>query len=275
MADAQLIPPGVDTTVPSPARLYDYYLGGSNNFEADREAAERIRTRMPELSDAAWANRGFHQRAARWLAAEVGIRQFIDIGSGLPTVGNTHDVVRQVNPRIRVVYVDSDPMVELHSRVLLDEQTRVNVACADLRDPDSVLGHPAVGSLIDFSQPTALLMTAVLHFVSPASKPYELVSRYMEALPPGSYLALSHITDDLIPQSIIAAIHEVYAHATEQMYFRSKPDVERFFAGLDLVPPRRVDRPAVVHAGAWGAEDLEQADSEGSRILWAGVAKRS
>ena len=274
MADAQLIPPGVDTSVPSPARLYDYYLGGSNNFAADREAAERIRTRMPELSDAAWANRGFHQRAVRWLAAEHGIRQFIDIGSGLPTVGNTHDVVRLVNPRIRVLYVDSDPMVELHSQALLDDQTRVSVICADLRDPDGILGHQTLGSLIDLSRPTALLMTAVLHFVSPASQPYDLVSRYMDALAPGSYLALSHITDDLIPPSIVAAIHEVYANATEQMYFRSKPDVERFFDGLDLVPPRPGDRPAVVHAGEWGAEDVAAADSEGSRILWSGVARR-
>jgi S-adenosyl methyltransferase len=273
MADAQLIPPGVDTSTPSPARLYDYYLGGTSNFEADRVAAEHIRARMPELSDAAWANRGFHQRAARWLAAQRGISQFIDIGSGLPTVGNTHDVVRKVNPEALVVYVDSDPMVELHSRALLDDQTAVHVACADLRNPDGVLGHRALRS-IDFSQPVGLLMTAVLHFVSPASKPYDLVRRYMDALAPGSYLALSHITDDKIPPSIIAAIHEVYANATEQMYFRSGPDVEKFFDGLELVQPRRGALSGVVHAGAWGAEDAEQADSEGSRILWAGVARR-
>ena len=222
---------------------------------------------MPELTEAAWANRGFHQRAARWMAGEQGIRQFVDIGSGLPTAGNTHEVVHAADPGARVVYVDSDPMVELHSRALLEGQAAVTVICADLRDPDQLLGHPALRA-IDFSRPVGLLMSAVMHFVAPASQPYELVRRYTDALAPGSCLGLSHVTDDETRPAVIAAIHEVYANATEQMYFRSQRDVGRFFDGLELVPP------GVVTTAAWRAAGTESIGSEGSRILWGGVGRR-
>src|SRR6266567_1380041 len=133
MTEVEQAPPGVDATTPTPARLYDYYLGGTNNFAIDREVAERLREQLPELTDAAWANRGFHQRAARWLAADHGVRQFIDIGSGLPTQGNTHEVVQGVSANARVVYVDQDPMVSVHSKALLTATGNTSVVTADLR----------------------------------------------------------------------------------------------------------------------------------------------
>src|SRR5262244_3364522 len=152
MTQAPQAPAGVDSARPSPARIYDYLLGGTNNFESDRMAAERLKERIPEIVDAAWANRGFHQRAARWIA-EQGVRQFIDIGSGLPTVGNTHEVVRRVAPDARVVYVDSDPMVLAYGKVLLGDDENATVILADVRDPDAVLGHADLRGLIDFTQP--------------------------------------------------------------------------------------------------------------------------
>src|SRR6478672_9465987 len=170
MNEVPQVPAGVDTGRPTPARIYDYMLQGTNYFQADRFAAEQILKAAPEIRDAAWSNRGFHQRAAKWIAQQ-GVRQFIDIGSGLPTVGNTHDVVLKVIPAAHVVYVDNDPMVELHSRALLDSSGTVSVICADLRDPDSILGNSAVRDLIDPGQPTGILMTAVLMFVSDAADP--------------------------------------------------------------------------------------------------------
>src|SRR5713226_10063354 len=152
MTEADQVPPGLDPGIPSPARIYDYLLGGENNFPADRAAAEQIMQAVPEIRDAAWSNRGFHQRAAKWIA-ERGVRQFIDIGSGLPTVGNTHEVVQKVIPAAHVVYVDNDPMVELHSRALLESGGTISVICADLREPDSILDHPELRKLIDFREP--------------------------------------------------------------------------------------------------------------------------
>jgi S-adenosyl methyltransferase len=271
--DALLIPPGVDPSVPSPARLYDYYLGGRINYPADREAAERIRADLPEISDVAWANRGFHQRAAKWLAEERGITQFIDIGSGLPTQGNTHEVVRAAAADARVVYVDNDPMVRAYAQGLLTDARFTTFVVADLRDPAAVLNDRQFRSLIDLAQPAGLLMTAVLHFVSDEADPWGLVSRYVAALAPGSYLALSHVTDDNVPPQAVQTGLAEYARATEHIYLRSRPQVERFFAGLDLVPPWPGEVPRLVFLGEWGAEDPEVADSDGSHWGYAGVAR--
>jgi hypothetical protein len=273
MSDDEHVPPGVDASVPSPARLYDYYLGGTNNFAADRAAAEHMRTVMPELSDSAWANRGFHQRAARWMAAR-GIRQFIDIGSGLPTAGNTHDAVHQSSPGARVVYVDNDPMVAAHARELLAAGGTTRFVQADIRDADGVLSDPAVRELIDPDEPTGLLMTAVVHFVPDEQDPWGLVARYLAAVAPGSYLALSHSTTDQLPPRMVAAGLELYQRSATPLYPRSRPQVERFFAGLELVAARDGDDPAVGYVGAWGADDPAAADSDGSRIIYAGVARR-
>jgi len=274
MTEVEQAPPGVDSTTPTPARLYDYYLGGRNNFAVDREVAEKLRVSLPELTDAAWANRGFHQRAARWMAAEHGIRQFIDLGSGLPTQGNTHEAVSQVAPGARVVYVDLDPMVLAHARALLTGTDATTVIQADLRDPAVVLGHPELRALIDCSQPAGLLMTAVLHFVADESDPCGLVAQYTSQLAPGSYVALSHATADRLPPQAVQAMYDTYSRATEKIHLRSKADFERLFGGLELVAPFDGANPGVTFVGKWGAEDPGAADSDGSRVLYSGVARR-
>ena len=272
MTKALRQPEGLDVTKPSPARIYDYMLNGRHHFTADAAAAERILSVVPEIKDCAWSNRGFHQRAAAWIARQ-GVKQFLDIGSGLPTVGNTHDVVKKIHPDARVVYVDNDPMVELHSQGILDEAGRVSVVCADLREPEAILDHPAVRRLIDPAQPTGLLMTAVLMFVADSSDPWSLVARYVQAVAPGSYLALSHLTDDLKPPLAVDGFRRVFDHATEQMHFRSKEQVARFFDGLEVVPPYQGAAAGITYSGLWGAEDVQLADSDGSRWLYCAVAK--
>jgi hypothetical protein len=266
-------PPGVDPTTPSPARMYDYMLGGTHNFQADRDATEAFRAQMPDLEDAAWANRGFHGRAAVWMAQQ-GIRQFIDLGSGLPTQNNTHEAVQKVAAGIHVVYVDNDPIVAAYGKALLTGDHTTTVVTADLRDPDSVLGHQELRELIDFGQPTGVLMTAVLQFVADGSDPWGLAARYMAAMAPGSYLALSHITYDDIPPQVVQAGREVYSRATAAAYPRSKAEVQRFFDGLQIVPPYPGAEASVVHVGSWGAEDPELADSDGSRAFFCAVARR-
>ena len=272
MTKALRQPEGLDVTKPSPARIYDYMLNGRHHFTADAAAAERILSVVPEIKDCAWSNRGFHQRAAAWIARQ-GVRQFLDIGSGLPTVGNTHDVVRKIHPDARVVYVDNDPMVELHSQGILDEAGRVSVMCADLREPEAILDHPDVRRLIDPGEPTGLLMTAVLMFVADSSDPWSLVDRYVQAMAPGSYLALSHLTDDLKPPLAADGFRRVFDHATEQLHFRSKEQVARFFDGLEVVPPYQGAVAGITYSGLWGAEDVQLADSDGSRWLYCAVAK--
>jgi hypothetical protein len=274
MSKALRLPAGLDVTRPAPARIYDYMLRGRHHFDSDVQAAERILAVVPEIRDCAWSNRGFHQRAAAWIARQ-GVKQFLDIGSGLPTVGNTHDVVQKIHPDARVVYVDNDPMVELHSEGILDGSGQARVLCADLREPESILDDPAVRELIDPSLPTGLLMTAVLMFISDDADPWRLVDTYVRALRPGSYLALSHLTDDAKPPVAVDAFHRVFDRATEQMHFRSKGQVARFLDGLEVVPPYAGASSGLTYSGLWGAEDVQLADSDGSRWLYCAVAKKS
>ena len=273
MSPAEQVPVEIDQSRPSTARLYDYYLGGTNNFEVDRQAGERLRKQLPELADAAWANRGFHGRAAAWMAAEQGIRQFIDIGSGLPTQNNTHEVVHPLASSARIVYVDVDPLVAAHSAELLVNDGRTALVTADLRDPDAVLAQPDLRRLIDFDQPVGVLMTAVMHFVADEEDPWGLVARYAAATAPGSYLALSHATYEKLPPQAVQAMNEVYERATSKIYLRSKADIARFFDGLELVPPHVGSQSSVTFVGSWGAEDPDAADSDGSRVLCCGVAR--
>jgi hypothetical protein len=273
MTTVRRVNQGVDPARPAPARVYDYLLGGGYNFESDRDAANRVMALVPEIRDCAWSNRGFHQRAARWIA-ERGVRQFIDIGSGLPTVGNTHEVVQLVDRGCRVVYVDNDPMVRTHAEELLTDPSKVRVVNGDLREPEAVLDHPDTRALIDFSKPTGLLMTAVVHFVSDDNDPWELVRRCVARLAPGSYVSLSHLTDDHKPERAVGAFSRAFEHATEQLHFRSMTGIERLFEGLELVPPTSGDRGGrLCYAGDWGAEDPVMADSDGSRWLVCGVGK--
>jgi len=273
MHQAPEVPAGVDTSVPTAARIYDYMLRGHNYFEADERACQRLLNAVPHARDIAAANRGFHQRAAKWIA-EQGVRQFVDIGSGLPTVGNTHEVIERIAPGARVVYVDRDPMVALHSRAIIAGNDSVSVICADLREPETIIEHPDLRKMIDFGQPVGLLTTAVFHFVSDPADPWTLLSRYMDLLAPGSYLSLSHFTDDYKPPVAAEDFRAVFDSAADHLYYRSLAKVERFFNGLELVSPYEGAEPGVTFAGYWGCEDVELADSEGSRWLYCGVAKK-
>jgi hypothetical protein len=271
--ELEYVPPGVDVSRPSAARLYDYYLGGSNNYAVDRAAAERIRAMLPELSDLAWVNRGFLQRAVRWLA-EQGVHQFIDLGAGLPTQSNTHEVAQKFDPDVRVVYVDHDPYVAIQAAHLLGDEPNTAVITADLRERAVVLEHPELNRLIDFEQPVGLLAVAVMHFVPERDDPWGIIDGYMRALAPGSYLVLSHGTSDRQSETVAEAVREVYRGAQDQMHDRTKPEVERFFEGLELVPPYPGARAGVTFVGEWGAEDPAAADSDGSRWFYGGVARR-
>jgi len=274
MTEAEQAPPGVDPARPSPARVYDYLLGGNHNFESDRAAVELLKSRASELLDSAWANRGFHQRAAKWIAMQ-GVRQFIDIGSGLPTVGNTHEVVRRVTPNARVVYVDNDPMVLAYGKALLGDDRNATVILADMREPETVLGNEALRGLIDFSEPAGLLITAVLHFVADESDPAGLIARYVAELPKGSYLALSHMTADQKPELAVQTLVEVGLRAAGGGYLRSKTEVREIFGGLEIVPPYAGADPDLTWVGLWDREDPALADSEGSRWLYCAVAKKT
>ena len=269
------IPPGVDQSRPAPARIYDYLLAGSHNFQVDREAAQRIMTVVPEIRDCAWSNRGFHQRAAIWITKR-GVRQFIDIGSGLPTADNTHEVVGRTAPGCRVVYVDNDPMVRAQASELLAGVESARAVLGDLREPEAILGNPEVREFLDFSQPVGVLMTAVLHFVADSSDPWGKVRAFAGPLAPGSYLALSHLTSDHKPERSVAAFCGVFENATEQMHFRGREEIQRLFEGLELQPPYDWETEGrLCYTGDWGAEDPLLADSDGSRWLYCGVARRA
>jgi hypothetical protein len=274
MAEAEQVPVGVDPTRPSPARMYDYMLGGTRNLQVDRDATERFLAQYPDLLDAASANRGFLRRAARLMAQTHGIRQFIDLGSGLPTQNNTHETVHQVAPDARVVYVDLDPMVLVYAPELLTDDGTTAVVQADLRDPDTVLADPDVRRLIDFSQPVGLLMTAVLQFVADAADPWALVARYVQAVVPGSYLGLSHITGDKLSARSVQTGVQVYEAATESAHPRTKAEIARFFTGLELVPPYAGAEPGLANVGQWGAEDPAVANSDGAQAFYCGVARK-
>lgn len=274
MSEAEQAPPGVDTTKPSAARMYDYYLGGTNNYEVDRIAAEQVMRMAPDVRDSVWSNRGFHQRAAQWLAADGGVSQFIDVGSGLPTQNNTHDAVHSVAPDAKVIYVDNDPSVAEHVPELLTGIGNTIFVTGDLRDRDSIFGSPAILEMVDWDKPVAWLMTALLHFVSDDVDPYGLIRSYVEASAPGSYLVLSHATEDKGRVEVGDRTREIYQKANEQLFLRSRSEVERFFEGMELVPPYHGAPPMVTYAGLWGAEDPESADDDANRWFYCGVARK-
>ena len=274
MSDEQRVPPGVDPSRPSPARMYDRYLGGTANFQADRDAVDRIVELVPEIQDAAWANRGFLQRAVRWMA-ERGIRQFIDLGAGLPTQRCTHEVAREVVPDAVVVYTDSDPGVIAHGREILAGVPGTAVIEADFRQPEELLGHPDARRLIDFAEPAGLLIVAVTQFIPDADDPWSLVARYLDELAPESYLALSAPTADRMAARKVDRILDVYATSTIPLNIpRTRAEIGRFFTGLEIVPPYAGADAALTSAGLWDCEDPEAAESDGSRSFFVAVARK-
>ncbi|WP_225823616.1 SAM-dependent methyltransferase [Streptomyces naphthomycinicus] len=223
----------IDTSRPHPARIYDYLLGGKDNYEVDQRAGDELASAAPEARIGVRANRAFLQRAVRHVVGS-GVRQILDIGTGLPTSPNVHEVAQSVAPDVRVAYVDNDPIVAAHGNALLSRSGTTRIILGDLRDPQAVLDHPDVRQLIDFDQPVALLLVAILHFLTEADRPAEIVATLRDALPAGSYLVLSHATGDFADRS---AAQAVYTKATASLNLRTRPEIERFFAGFDLVEP--------------------------------------
>ncbi|MFE6775558.1 SAM-dependent methyltransferase [Streptomyces sp. NPDC057702] len=252
---------GIDTSRPHPARMYDYYLGGKDNYEIDREAAERVIAMAPEARPSARANRQFLRRALQHVVAR-GVRQVIDIGTGIPTSPNTHEVARAVAPDVRVVYVDNDPIVATHAEAKLTNTPGTGFLLADARAPRHILGHPTVRELIDFDQPVAVLLLAVLHFVRDEEDPAALVATLRDALPAGSFLVLSHGTSDFHRAGNDA--NEVYRAATASLHLRSRPAVEALFAGLDLL------EPGVVQASRWRPDPAGDGDAADDRVAFYG-----
>jgi hypothetical protein len=239
----------INTSVPNPARIYDYLLGGKDNYPADRDVAEQVVAIAPVARDVVQDNRAFLRRVVRFLTREAGIRQFIDLGSGLPTQGNVHEIAQAIAPEARVVYVDNDAMVVTHSRALLAGDNTLAVQ-ADLREPDVILKHPEVRELIDFDQPIALLLLAILHFLPDDQDPLGIVARFREALPAGSYLTISHGTRDVPARPDMSAeamaemgarVERLYQQTTASIVTRGRAQVERFFDGFDLVDPGLVE----------------------------------
>jgi SAM-dependent methyltransferase len=237
-------PPGIDLSVPSVSRIYDYYLGGSHNFEVDREAARRAMEFMPGLPKIMQANRAFMRRAVRHAVAE-GVTQFLDIGSGIPTFGNVHEVALAAAPDARVVYVDHDPVAVAHSKAVLAGEERVDIAAADLRKPRDVLHSPPVARLLDLDRPVALLLVAVLHFLEDSDRPYEAVEELREALAPGSLLILTHASFEGIPvpEEQAGGTVGVYRDIRNPLVMRSRDQVARFFDGFEMVEPGLVSMP--------------------------------
>ena len=229
----------IDVGRPHPARIYDYLLGGKDHYEVDRLAGDALTARAPEARMSVRANRAFLQRAVRHVVG-AGVRQILDVGTGLPTAPNVHETAQELAPDVRVAYVDNDPIVKRHADALLGDMGATSVVLADVRDPRSVVGHPDVRSVIDFGEPVALFLVAVLHFVTDAERPAEIVATLGEALPEGSFLVLSHATGDLADRRGAQA---VYNKATATMNLRTYSEVEGFFHGFDLVDPGLVQVP--------------------------------
>ncbi|WUH89902.1 SAM-dependent methyltransferase [Streptomyces sp. NBC_00433] len=241
MTEQGFLAGGIDTSRPHPARMYDYYLGGRDNYWVDREAAQQIIDASPEVVDSAVANREFLRRAVRHLA-KTGVRQFIDIGTGIPTSPNTHETAQSVAPDARIAYVDNDPIVAAHAGARLLRARNTAFGLADMRNPRSILEHPAVSGLIDFSQPVAVMLVSVLHFVSDDEDPAGTIALLRDALPAGSHLVLSHGTADFHPDTVGEAV-SVYRKATANLSLRSYDDVLAFFDGFDLLDPGLVQVP--------------------------------
>jgi SAM-dependent methyltransferase len=252
---------GFDVSVPNVARIYDYLLGGKDNYAADRDAAEELRTVLPDVEVACRQNRAFHRRAVTYLAGEAGIGQFVDIGSGLPTASNTHQIARAARPGARVVYVDNDPVVVGHGRALLERSPDVAVIDADLRDPGAIVTDRSLTKLVDFTQPVAFLLVAVLHFIPDEEDPCGIVEVLQSVMAPGSFLVISHVTQDDVSFEEYAAGVSVYEKSSAPVVPRRYNEVLRFFVGTDLIDP------GLVNISRW------RTDGEPTRqLIYGGVA---
>lgn len=236
-------PAGIDVHTPNVARIYDYMLGGKDNFAADREAAEQILKSFPESREGVQLNREFLGNAVRYLADEAGVRQFIDIGAGLPTQRNVHEVAHSVDKTARTVYVDNDPIVCVHGRALLANTPTVAMVEADLREPETLRAKVAATTLIDFEEPVALLMVAVLHFLE---DPYDDVAQLRDMLPPDSHMVITHMSMQEKRSTDTDSVREVYSRASSGVYPRTMSDIRRFFGPYEVLTPDHFISPHIL-----------------------------
>jgi hypothetical protein len=260
------LPKGIDTSVPHPARVYDYWLGGKDNFEADRRAAEAGYKAFPGVLQSVRANRAFLARAIRYLVTEAGIRQFLDVGSGLPTASNTHEIAQQKAPESRVVYVDNDPVAVLHARVMLQSSPEgsTDFYQADARDPGFILEQAA--ATLDFGEPVAVIILGVLHFLHDDEQVAAITAAFSGALAAGSHLAISHLASDIEPETVARFVESMAEHGLPQNAMRSREQVTGLFAGLDLLAP------GVVPVSRWRPDTDVEAGAV--TVLWGGVARK-
>jgi len=268
MTHPEWAPEGVDLSRPSVARVYDYYLGGYHNFPADRELAEAVIATYPLTRAAAKSIRSFLGRVVHHLAADRGVRQFLDLGSGIPTEGNVHDIVHAVDPGATVVYVDVDPVAVAHSEAILGDDPRAVVVQADLRRPDLVLAHPTVARLLDPAEPTALLLMSVLHFISDDDDPAGIIRRYRQALGPGSWIGVSHGASEFQPETV-DTVRKIYDRTRTPAVGRTHTEVTAFLEGYELVAP------GLVLVEQWQPGRLADVEAPERFAVWGGVARAS
>ncbi|MBD0293467.1 MAG: SAM-dependent methyltransferase [Jiangellaceae bacterium] len=259
----------IDTSVPHSARVYDYWLGGKDNFAADRALGDAMVQAIPTLPVMARANRAFLGRAVRYLAAEAGIRQFLDIGPGIPTAGNTHEVAQEIAPDARVLYVDHDPLVLAHARALMtgNSKGQTEFIMADFLEPEKILGEPAFARTLDLNQPVALMLVAILMYFHDSDDPQGIVKTLLDALPSGSYLAVSHPTADFDPVAVRAAVDAATA-AGITLVPRDRAGVEAFFDGVELV------EPGVVPLLAWHPDESIAGEDPDTVWYYGGVGRK-
>jgi hypothetical protein len=263
------LPPEIDSSRPHAARIYDYFLGGESHFAADREAAAEVLRHSPSVPIAARENRAFLGRAVRYLA-EAGIGQFLDLGSGLPTANNVHNVAQASAPSARIVYADNDPLVLVHARALLasEPEGRTAYIHADVRDPAAILSDPVARDVLDFGQPIGLIMAAILHLIGDEDNPRQIIATLLEAMPPGSYLVASHLTTEHDPAAT-AAGQQVMQRAGIPMQKRDSGVFEALaFRGLELVPP------GVVLVSEWRPDDAGRRPAPAEVNCYGGVARK-
>jgi SAM-dependent methyltransferase len=262
-------PQGIDLTVPSVSRMYDYYLGGSHNFEVDREAGKRAIEAWPGLPKIIQANRAFMRRAIRYAIGE-GVTQFLDIGSGIPTFGNVHEVAQSADASARVVYVDNDPVAVAHSRAVLDGNDLADVVSADFRSPQDILYSAEAERLLDCDKPVALMLVAVLHFVEDKEDPWKTVREISDSLTPGSLLVMSHSSADEGPMRTLGTgVRDVYRQTSSPLITRTRSEIKQFFDGFDLVEPGLVPLPR------WRPEDMPEAEDPLLLSGYAGVGHKA
>ena len=262
------VPPGVDTKRANVARIYDYWLGGTHNFLADQDVGRAIAAVEPRMRLIAQTNRAFLGRAVRFLG-DRGIDQFLDIGSGIPTSGNVHEIAQQANPAARVAYVDVDPVAIAHSKAILAGNENADIVDGDLREPEKILAHHAVGKLIDFGRPVGLLLMVVVHFITDAEDPWQIMATLRDALAPGSYLVLGHATDEGSKPDVAEATETVYNRSVAtQLHLRSKADILRLFDGFELV------EPGLVYAATWRPDSPDVPDDLAEYGTLVGVARK-